>query len=111
MEQSDYVFSLPDLTAPAIQITSNLPPPFSDEQQWTFAFECIDASPCTTYCSVHSVGTTPNFEVCETQWTASGFENENTLEFTLHGVDNVGNVAPLISHQWTVGKKKCLAFA
>lgn len=81
-----------------------MPPPFSNEQQWMFTFECSDTSPCTTYCSVHLVGSTPNFETCTRRWTASGFANEDNLEFILQGVDAVGNMAPMISHQWIVGK-------
>lgn len=81
-----------------------MPPLYSREQQWTFTFECRDATPCTTYCSVHISGTAPNFEICNRQWTASGFANEDILQFSLYGVDGVGNVAPLVSHQWTVGK-------
>lgn len=81
-----------------------MPPPFSNEQQWMFTFECSDTSPCTTYCSVHLVGSTLNFETCTRRWTASGFANEDNLEFILQGVDAVGNMAPMISHQWIVGK-------
>ena len=50
------------------------------------------------------MGSTPNFETCARRWTASGFANEDSLEFTLQGVDSVGNMAPMISHQWIVGK-------
>ena len=93
-----------DRTSPTLRIISSLPPSFSNEQQWTFGFECRDTSPCTTYCSVHLVGSTPNFETCTKRWTASGFANEDFLEFILQSVDAVGNMAPMISHQWTVGK-------
>ena len=50
------------------------------------------------------MGNTPNFEACTRRWTASGFTNEDSLEFILQGVDAVGNMALMISHQWRVGK-------
>lgn len=87
-----------------MRITSTLPPIFSNEQQWTFTFECQDTSPCTTHCSVHVIGSSTNLETCARRWIASGFANEDSLEFILQGVDAVGNMAPMISHQWTVGK-------
>ena len=93
-----------DQTSPSLRITSELPQFYSHEQQWTFSFECRDTSPCTTYCSVHEIGTTPNFVTCNRQWTATGFENEDRLEFSLQGIDAVGNMAPILSHQWTIGE-------
>lgn len=104
MKLTEYLFSPLDQTAPIIRITSNLPPLFSNEQQWIFTFECRDASPCSTYCSVHLVGSVPNFETCSRSWTASGFVNGDHLEFVLQGIDSVGNIAPVMTHQWTVGK-------
>ena len=89
---------------PSVQITSDLPLQYSNEQQWTFTFECRDASPCTTYCSVHVTGTNPNFEICNTRFTTTGFMNEDNLQFSIQGVDSVGNMAPVISHTWTIGK-------
>jgi hypothetical protein len=50
------------------------------------------------------IGSTADFETCVRRWIASGFANEDSLEFILQGVDAVGNMAPIISHQWTVGK-------
>ena len=97
-------YSHTDQTSPSLRITSNLPPLYSHEQQWTFSFECRDSSPCTTYCSVNAVGSTPIFETCNRRWTATGFRNEDNLEFILQGYDAVGNVAS-ISHLWTVGKQ------
>ena len=64
----------------------------------------MDVSPCMTNCSVHEIGSAPNFETCDGTWTATGFMNEDALEFTALGVDRVGNSAPIISHTWTVGK-------
>ena len=98
--------SLIDQTSPSLHVTSEFPPVYIHEQQWTFSFECRDISPCTTYCSVHKIGTAPNFVSCSHRWTATGFENEDMLEFSLQGIDAVGNMAPIISHQWTVGKTR-----
>ena len=53
---------------------------------------------------MHEIGTTPNFVTCNRRWTATGFENEDMLEFSLQGIDAVGNMALIISHQWTVGE-------
>ena len=50
------------------------------------------------------MGSSPSFETCAGRWTASGFANEDVLQFILQGVDAVGNMAPMISHQWIVGK-------
>ena len=107
MHVSHLLYSSPDQTSPSLRITSNLPPLYSHEQQWTFSFECRDDSLCTTYCSVYAVGNTPKYETCNEKWTATGFRNEDNLEFILQGYDAVGNVTS-ISHQWTVGKQFCM---
>lgn len=54
---------------------------------------------------MHEIGTAPNFERCSRRWTATGFENEDRLEFSLQGIDAVGNTAPMLSHRWTVGER------
>ena len=87
-----------------MHITSDLPSQYSNKQQWNFTFECRDASPCTTFCSVHAAGTNPSFETCNGRFTATGFMNEEVLRFSILGIDSVGYMAPVISHTWTVGK-------
>ena len=92
-----------DRTPPQLRVTSALPSRYSNETQWRFTFECVDLTPCTTECSIHRAGTAPSFQRCQREWSASGFGNRETLEFSLRGYDDAGNVASPMVHQWTIG--------
>ena len=76
---------------------------FSNQTQWRFTFECVDITPCTTECSIHRLGTPLTFESCDRQWSATGFQNLETMEFSLRGYDDAGNVASPMAYQWTIG--------
>ena len=86
-------------------MTSALPSQYSNQIQWRFTFECIDLTPCATECSIHQAGSSPNFTRCEREWSASGFRNQEMLEFSLRGQDDAGNVASPMIHQWTIGNE------
>ena len=43
------------------------------------------------------------FERCEREWSVSGFRNQETMEFSLRGYDDAGNVASPLVYQWTIG--------
>ena len=101
------VFILPfwciDQTPPQLRVTSAVPPRLSNQIQWSFTFQCIDLTPCATECSVHQVGSSPNFTACNREWSSSGFRNGDVLEFSLRGQDNAGNAAAPMNYRWTVG--------
>ena len=91
-----------DRELPQLRVTS-IPPRYSNQTQWTFTFQCTDLTPCTTECTVHQLGSPPNFQSCQGEWSASGFGDGDLLEFSLRGQDDAGNSAAPMNYRWTVG--------
>lgn len=96
-------WSLADLTPPVVQLQS-FPPVISMETQWNFRFACLNEWQCTYVCSVHEVGSEPQYTTCHLSFLASGLQNGISYEFSVFATDGVGNVGSPLTYQWEIGK-------
>ena len=96
------LFHFSDRTPPIVIITSK-PATVSNQNSFTFSFNCRET--CSFECSVRQHGNNPTYSQCNSnRYTASNLQNGKTYVFYVRGTDDVGNQGNPTSYKWKVGK-------